>query len=155
MASLRTPGDAIAGVVLWSLAALVWWQSTTWPASTEVAGNPVILPRAFAGIMALVGLVLILRRRPLPEEAEESGDHRPLHALFAIGATAVLGVLLEPLGLIPAGILYVLVLQRMVGAPWRTAVPFAVATPVAIWLVFATALHVPLPSGQLWSAIYP
>src|SRR5215212_3227837 len=154
MASFRRPGDVIAGVVLWSIAALVWWQSTSWPTAADVAGNPVILPRVLAGIMVLAGLVLILGRRPPPEEAEESGGHRPSHALLAVGATAALGVLLEPLGLIPAGILYVLVLQRIVGAPWRTAVPFAVATPVAIWLVFATALHVPLPSGQLWSAIH-
>jgi putative tricarboxylic transport membrane protein len=155
MTYARRPGDLVAGGILWVIGAVIWWQSTTWPAAADVAGNPVVLPRILAGIMAVVGLGLILRRRPDPEDTEGSGQHRPRDTLLAVGATVVLGLLLDKLGLIPAGILYVLVLQRLVGAPWRIAVPFAVATPVAIWLVFVTALHVPLPAGEIWSTISP
>jgi putative tricarboxylic transport membrane protein len=151
----RRPGDLVAGGILWVIAAVIWWQSTTWPAAADVAGNPVVLPRILAGIMVVVGLDLILRRRPSPDDTEGGGLHRPRDTLLAVGATVVLGLLLDTLGLIPAGILYVLVLQRLVGAPWRIAVPFAVATPVAIWLVFVTALHVPLPAGEIWSFISP
>ena len=151
----RRIGDLIAGSVLWSIAAVVWWQSTTWPAAADVAGNPVVLPRVLAGIMVVVGLALIIGRRPSPDEADGGADHRPRDALMAVGATVALAFLLDPLGLIPAGVAYVLVLQRLAGAPWRVAVPFAVCTPVAIWLIFATALHVPLPSGEIWSALLP
>src|SRR5215208_1835379 len=103
MASKRRSGDVVAGLILWSLAALVWWQSTTWPEAADVAGNPVILPRALAAITALVGLVLLLKRRPPPEEADGKGGHRPVDAFLAIGATVALALALEPLGLIPAG----------------------------------------------------
>jgi putative tricarboxylic transport membrane protein len=153
MAHGRRPGDLIAGGILWVIAAIIWWQSTTWPAAADVAGNPVVLPRIIAGIMVVVALALILRRRPDPEEVEGGGRHRPRDTALAVGATVALALLLDPLGLIAAGILYVLVLQRLVGAPWRIAVPFAVATPIAIWLVFVTALHVPLPVGEIWSFV--
>ncbi len=153
MTHARRPSDMIAGGILWVIAAIIWWQSTTWPAAADVAGNPVVLPRIIAGIMVVVGLALVLRRRPDPEEVEGGGRHRPRDTVLAVGATVALALLLDPLGLIPAGILYVLVLQRLVGAPWRIAVPFAVATPVAIWLVFVTALHVPLPVGEIWSFV--
>ncbi len=155
MTHARRPSDLIAGGILWVIAAIIWWQSTTWPAAADVAGNPVVLPRIIAGIMVVVGLALVLRRRPDPEEAEGGGRYRPCDTVLAVGATVALALLLDPLGLIPAGILYVLVLQRLVGAPWRIAVPFAVATPVAIWLVFVTALHVPLPVGEIWSFVSP
>jgi putative tricarboxylic transport membrane protein len=113
------------------------------------------MPRVLAAIMALVGFVLVLRHRPDPDEADDSGSHRPFDTLVAVGATIALAFLLDPLGLIPAGVAYVLVLQRLVGAPWRVAVPFAVAAPIAIWLIFVTALHVPLPSGEIWSFLRP
>jgi putative tricarboxylic transport membrane protein len=155
MTHAQRPGDLVAGGILWVIAAVIWWQSTTWPAAADVAGNPVVLPRIIAGIMLVVGLALILRRRPDPEDTEGSGRHRPRDTVLAVGATVALGLLLDTLGLIPAGIVYVLVLQRLVGAPWRIAVPFAVATPIAIWLVFVTVLHVPLPAGEIWSLISP
>ncbi|MBM6583447.1 tripartite tricarboxylate transporter TctB family protein [Microvirga sp. BT689] len=155
MTHARRPSDLIAGGILWVIAVIIWWQSTTWPAAADVAGNPVVLPRIIAGIMVVVGLALVLRRRPDPEEVEGGGRHRPRDTVLAVGTTVALALLLDPLGLIPAGILYVLVLQRLVGAPWRIAVPFAVATPVAIWLVFVTALHVPLPVGEIWSFVSP
>jgi putative tricarboxylic transport membrane protein len=155
MTHARRPSDLIAGGILWVIAATIWWQSTTWPAAADVAGNPVVLPRIIAGIMVVVGLALVLRQHPDPEEIEGGGRHRPRDTVLAVGATVALALLLNPLGLIPAGILYVLVLQRLVGAPWRIAVPFAVATPIAIWLVFVTALHVPLPVGEIWSFVSP
>jgi putative tricarboxylic transport membrane protein len=155
MTHARRPGDLIAGGILWVIATIIWWQSTTWPAAADVAGNPVVLPRIIAGIMVVVGLALILRRRPDPKEAVGGGRHRPRDTVLAVGATVALALVLDPLGLVAAGILYVLVLQRLVGAPWRIAVPFAVATPIAIWLVFVSALHVPRPVGEIWSFVSP
>lgn len=156
MPAVARAGDLVAGAILIALAGIVWQQSGTWPAAADVAGNPVVMPRVLSGVMIVVGLVLALRRRPAPADAETAaGEHRPRHTVYGLVATALLALLLTPLGLIPAGILYVLALQRLVGAPWRTALPFAVATPIAIWLIFATALHVPLPAGEIWGFLRP
>jgi putative tricarboxylic transport membrane protein len=149
------PADAVAAVVLWAIAAIIWWQSTKWPQAADVAGNPVVLPRALALIMIATGLGLVLLRRPAPLEDGDTASHRLGDTLAAIGATMVLAVLLDPLGLVPAGILYVLALQRLVGAPWRLVIPFALATPVAIWLIFASLLNVPLPAGLLAPLLRP
>lgn len=147
----RRPGDIVAGLLLWGLAALIWQQSTTWP-EAGFAGNPVVMPRALALIMAACGAALILRPRVAPEAPEGGGVPRPRDALLAAVVTVGLALLLETLGLILAGVLYIVVLQRIVGAPWKVALPFAVAVPVAIWLIFVTALHVPLPVGEIFES---
>lgn len=149
------PADAVAAMVLWVIAATIWWQSTKWPQAADVAGNPVVLPRALALIMVATGLGLVLLRRPDPVEDGDTAAHRLRDALAAVGVTMVLALLLDPLGLIPAGVLYILALQRIVGAPWRLAVPFALATPVTIWLIFVSLLNVPLPAGLLAPLLRP
>ncbi len=149
------PGDILAGVILWAMAAVIVQQSTTWPVAGDVAGNPVVFPRILAAIMALAGLALVVLRRPEPEGETDGTILLPGRTVQAIIATVVLALALDWLGLIAAGIAYVLVLQRIAGAPWRAAVPFAVATPVVIWLVFVAMLRVPLPVGQLWKTLIP
>src|SRR5918997_220157 len=117
------PGDIVAGLVLLSLAAVIVQQSTTWPAAADVAGNPTVMPRVLAAIMALVGIVLIVARRVLPPQ-EEGGLPRPVHTIIAVVITAAFALLLEPIGLVVAGTLYLAALQRLLGASWRLVLPF-------------------------------
>jgi hypothetical protein len=147
-------GDAVAGTILWTVAAVIVQQSTTWPASGDVAGDPTVFPRALAAIMFACGLALFVLRRPAPEKAGETGGLTPSLTLAAIGATVLLAMSLETLGLVPGGIVFLLVAQRIAGAAWRVALPFAIGTPIVIWLVFVTALHVPLPRGEIWQWLF-
>ena len=151
MKARKRAGDIVAGVVLWAMAATIVWQSTTWPVAGDVAGNPTVFPRALAAIMFVCGLSLFVFHRPIPEGAEGTSDHRPMLTLAAVGATILLALSLEPFGLVPSGIVFLLVAQRIAGARWRIALPFAIGTPILIWLVFVTFLHVPLPRGEVWS----
>ncbi len=151
MAAATYTGDRVAGIALAAVAGIIWWQSTLWPTSGDVGGNPVVLPRILAGLMLAVGVALLLGRRAAPQSEDgDTSGHKPLHALAAIAVTILLAALFDWLGLIAAGIVYVAVLQRIVGAPWRIALPFAVAMPIVIWLVFYKGLSVPLPQGELW-----
>jgi putative tricarboxylic transport membrane protein len=151
MKARKRPGDIVAGVVLWAMAATIVQQSTTWPVAGDVAGNPTVFPRALAAIMFVCGLSLFVFHRPVPEGAGATSDHRPMLTLAAVGATILLALSLEPFGLVPSGIVFLLVAQRIAGARWRVALPFAIGTPILIWLVFVTFLHVPLPRGEIWS----
>ena len=151
MTQRRRSGDLVAGAILWTMAAVIVQQSTTWPVAGDVAGNPTVFPRALAAIMFACGLALFVLRRPTPEGVGGAGELRPLLTLAAVGATVLLAVSLEPIGLVPAGIVFLLVAQRIAGARWRVALPFAIGTPILIWLVFVTFLHVPLPRGEIWS----
>ncbi|MCC6195357.1 MAG: tripartite tricarboxylate transporter TctB family protein [Burkholderiales bacterium] len=151
----RRSGDIVAGTVLWAMAAIIVQQSTTWPIAGDVAGNPTVFPRALAAIMFGCGLVLFVFRRPAPEEdAAGMGARSPVLTLATVGATVLLAVSLEPFGLVPAGIAFLIVAQRIAGAPWRSALSFAVGTPILIWLVFVTALSVPLPRGEVWLRLF-
>jgi hypothetical protein len=147
-------GDAVAGTILWAAAAVIVQQSTTWPASGDVAGDPTVFPRALAAIMFACGLALFLLRRAGPDREGGAGELKPSRTLILIGVTVLLALSLETVGLIPAGIIYVFLAQRIAGAPWRKALPFAIGTPILIWLVFVTALHVPLPRGEMWQWLF-
>jgi putative tricarboxylic transport membrane protein len=143
-------GDVVAGTLLWAMAAIIIQHSTTWPTSGDVAGDPTVFPRALAAIMVASGLALFLLRRPAPDRDEGTGELKTLRTLILVGFTMLMALALETLGLVTAGIIYVFAAQRLAGAPWRKALPFAIGAPIAIWLVFVTVLHVPLPKGEIW-----
>ena len=147
-------GDAVAGTLLWVMAAVIVQQSTTWPSSGDVAGDPTVFPRALAAIMFASGLAFFILRRPPPDREEGTGELRTYRTLFLIGLTMLMALSLETLGLVTAGIVYVFAAQRLAGAPWRKALPFAIGAPIAIWLVFVTVLHVPLPRGEIWQWLF-
>ena len=155
-------GDAWAGAVLVAMAIGIWYESTRWPAAVGFAGDPLVLPRSLALLMAGVAAALIfgaLRRRAAAaaasgasarSEASASGASiRPV--LLGIGATAGLGVLLEPLGLVVAAFAYLFAMQRITAAPIRSAVIASIAIPALLWLAFVKVLNVPLPIGRIWA----
>lgn len=140
-------GDRVAAVALTSLAGVILWQSTTWPDAGDFAGNPVVMPRALATAMVITAAALAFRRRPVPDAMAEA---RPQRVLIGAAFTVALALLLQPLGLIGAGIPYLVALMLITRAPWRRALPVAIVAPVLIWIVFALLLNVPLPVGDLW-----
>ena len=143
--------DLLAASVLVGLAALTIWESTRWPETAGFAGNPTLVPRMLAALMLATALGLAipaLRRQGSTGDPAWTGG-----ALLAAGATLVLAIALPFLGVLGAGIPYLLALQRIGRTPWRLALPVAIVAPLAVWLAFARGLNVPLPSGTLWSAL--
>jgi len=96
-------------------------------------------------ILTAVGLAVFAGRGMPREEGNVPS------ALRAIGATAALAALLPFLGVIGAGIPYLLALQRFGGAPMLPSMISAVAAPVLLYVAFAKGLNVPLPIGAAWS----
>lgn len=71
------------------------------------------------------------------------------NVVFMIGSLVVYAALLEPLGFLVATIPLLLVLLRGVDpVPWRTAIPTAVISTVAVWWVLKRALLIQLPAGM-------
>ncbi|MBL8700632.1 MAG: tripartite tricarboxylate transporter TctB family protein [Alphaproteobacteria bacterium] len=135
-----------------ALAAVTVWESTRWPAAASFAGDPTLLPRALAMLM-VVTAVALLRFPSRPAPAEDGGAPVIGRTAAAVAATIGLATLLPYVGVVGAGIPYLLALQRLNGAAWRAALATSVAAPVLIWLAFARGLNVPLPSGSLWAAL--
>lgn len=131
------------------LAAVTLWESTRWPPAVSFAGDPTLLPRALAALMVATALALVwFSPRSARQPAADAMIAKPL---LGIGVTLGLAGLLPILGVIGAGVPYLLALQRLNGAAWRPAVTTSVLAPVLIWLAFAKGLNVPLPTGSFWS----
>jgi hypothetical protein len=146
VARTRAPDYAAAGILV-MLAAVIVWESTRWPAAAAFAGNPTLVPHSLAVLMVVTAIAIVwFAGAGMPAERGHAAG-----ALLAIGATAALAALLPVLGVIGAGIPYLLALQRACGAPGRISAISAVVTPIALYAVFAKGLNVPLPVGSLWT----
>jgi hypothetical protein len=142
----RVPDFAAAGILV-VLAAVVFWESTRWPAAGGFAGNATLVPHSLALLMVATAIGLaLLAGRGMPDE-----EGRIAAALGGIGATAAMAALLPILGVIVAGSMYLLALQRFVGAPVKSSLISALVAPATLYVVFAKGLNVPLPIGSAWS----
>lgn len=148
VARRRGPDYAAAGILV-VLAAVIVWESTRWPAAAAFAGNPTLVPHSLAALMVLTaaGIAWFAGAGMPAEQGNATG------ALLAIGATAAMAALLPSLGLIGAGIPYLVALQRACGASMRSSMISAIATPIALYAVFAKGLNVPLPIGSFWTTL--
>jgi len=126
-------------------------------------GDP-LGPRAFPSVitagMAISAVLLALeiwraRRAAAPAQAEPSGQpplgRRGVVSLGTVVLCFVLYVLLvEPLGFVLASGLFLMAscttLNRRI---WRTNLTVAIGVPLALYLLLAKLLMVPLPAGLL------
>lgn len=132
------------------LAAITLWESTRWPPAVSFAGDPTLLPRSLAALMVATAAALAwFSARSAVEPATQSMIAKPL---LGIGVTLGLAALLPVLGVVGAGVPYLLTLQRLSGAAWRPAIATSILAPVMIWLAFAKGLNVPLPTGSFWAS---
>lgn len=146
----RGPDFAAAGILV-VLAAVIVWESTRWPPAGSFAGNPTLVPHSLAVLMVATAIGLAL----FAGLGMPSDERKVSTALAGIGATAAMAALLPLLGVIGAGIPYLLALQRLLGAPLRPSLVSSFAAPVILYVVFAKGLNVPLPIGTAWSFLGP
>ena len=109
------------------------------------------------GIMVACGVGRGFEKEAEAAVASHGGTEEQTHTGIVAGAR----VLLPPallllyvfgvnwLGFIPTAALIVLIVSTALGASLRLAIPLAIFTPVAVHLVFAKLLRVPLPVGFL------
>ncbi len=149
----RLLGAVLVCFGLGVLALAVWLPPTT-------AADPVG-PRGFPVLLALVilacGVALVVApERPsstggAPDgEAEERGALAPRPLLGAIALTAAYLAVLEPAGYLlatPPYLAALLLVQRRVTP--RAFVLTVLGLPVALYVLFAVVMRVPLPPGPL------
>lgn len=148
--------DAALGVVLLGAAAAIAFAARDFPVVPGQAYGPSLFPGVIAAGFALCGATLILRqwrRRPggpwLDPGPLLAEPRARLDALLLFGAIGFYLVAAERLGFIPAAAAILLVLVRRFGASWWLAIVTALAGPLAVHLLFAEWLRVPLPLGIL------
>jgi putative tricarboxylic transport membrane protein len=148
--------DAALGVVLLGAAAAIAVAAREFPVVPGQAFGPSLFPGVIAAGFALCGVALILRhwrRRPggpwLDPGPLLAEPRARLDALLLFGAIGFYLAAAERLGFMPTAALILLVLVRRFGASWWLAIATAALGPLAIHLLFAEWLRVPLPLGLM------
>ncbi len=141
--------DIISGLLVIPLCAYVFVESSRWPILPDM-GNPAWIPRGVA--LCLLGaalrlLYLAAKGRTLFLESRLKGADRA-RVLWVAALTGAYVIFVERLGFIAASVPYMFGFALVLGERrWVRLALFAIVVPVATYLLFDTALNVPLPRG--------
>ena len=141
--------DLFSALCVIPICIYVFYESGRWPMLPDL-GDPAWIPRGVA--VVLLGAVLLLLRKALrggsltlPARLEGADRTRVLWVAVLTGAY-VFGI--ERLGFMTATAPYLFGFSLALGERrWVRLVLFAIVVPVATYLLFDTALNVPLPRG--------
>jgi hypothetical protein len=143
------PVDILAAAILLPICGWVFYESGRWPMLPDL-GNPAWIPRGVAAILlaaAVLLLVKALRGRSLTLPARIQASDRA-RVLWVAALTAGWVLVIERLGFMAATAPYLFGFVVALGERrWIRVALFAIAVPVATYLVFDRTLNVPLPRG--------
>ncbi|MFB3819986.1 MAG: tripartite tricarboxylate transporter TctB family protein [Candidatus Methylomirabilales bacterium] len=143
------PVDIISALILFPICAWVFYESGQWPILPDL-GNPAWIPRGVAALLfgaAVLLLAKALRGGSLTLASRLEGRDRA-RVLWVAALTAAWVLVIERLGFITATVPYLFGFVVALGERrWLRVALFAVAVPVATYLVFDRTLNVPLPRG--------
>jgi len=143
--------DIIAAAIVIPICLYVFYESGKWPVPA-LLGRPFIIPRGVATFLLITALLLLhraLKGRALELEKRLEGAN-----LRRITGAAVLtfGYLfvVERIGFLGTTFVYMLCFVWVLGERrWFRLALFGILVPIVVFMIFSTALHVPLPRGWL------
>jgi len=146
---IRNPKDFWTGAIFMAFGGAAVILGRDYPFGTTFKMGPGYFPTVLGALLALVGLITVLRGLLRPGTAVGVLAYREI--LLVLTATVLFGVLLRGAGLMVAVVLLV-----MVGAyasryfRWGTALALAAGMAAFCVLVFVKALGLPLPILGPW-----
>jgi putative tricarboxylic transport membrane protein len=153
--------DAALGVVLLGAAAAIAAVAQGFPGVPGQNFGPALFPSVIAAGFALCAVALILRHARTGSGARwidpgplVTEPRARLDAVLVLGAVGAYLLVAERLGFIPTAAAILVVLVRRFGASWPLTLATAALGPLAIHLLFAEWLRVPLPLGVLLGLRY-
>ncbi|MFG1298197.1 tripartite tricarboxylate transporter TctB family protein [Xanthobacter sp. V3C-3] len=150
---IRNPKDVMSGLLFIALAALFAWQALDLPMGTAVRMGPGYFPMVLAGLMGLLGLIVLINGLRFPGEMPSGVAWRALAVLtFAV---AFFGFAVRPLGFLPALAISVFV-SALASTKFRllTALANTAVMTLFAWVVFIKGLGLPLPLLGPWLGGY-
>ena len=141
--------DILVALIIVPICLYVFYESGNWPKQALI-GAPTLIPRGVAAFLLIAAAMLFMRalkgRSLMLEEKLIGTDRRRVIAGAVL--TGAYAVLLSYVGFLITTFLYLLLFGLVVGERrWLHLGLFAVLVPIAIYLIFATILNVPLPPG--------
>ena len=143
---VRNQPDFFTGLMFVMAGAGFSYGATKYEIGTAAQMGPGFFPLLLGGLLALLGLVVVLwsLSPKNPVEAVERIGLKPL--LLVLGAVTLFGVLLVPLGLILASV--VLLFMSTLAShefQWRYALVTMLILISACYLIFILGLGLPIP----------
>jgi hypothetical protein len=141
--------DILVSLIIAPICLYVFYESGNWPKQALI-GAPTLIPWGVAScllVAAGVQFVRALTGRALTLEERLTGPNRR-RVLSAVLLTGGYAALVSYVGFLVTTFFYLVLFGLAAGERrWVRLIAFAMAVPVAIYLIFATILNVPLPPG--------
>jgi len=139
--------DQFSGLLLFLLALFVWWENRTYPVGTLTEPGPGYLPLGLAIFMGAVGLLVAVGGGKSPRLFASRWPEL-IRAIVVLTACGFGALALERLGYrLTVFALLVFFLGVVERKKWWVVAAVAIGFSVISYLVFATWLRVPLPTG--------
>ena len=144
--------DIIVSLFIIPVCLYVFYESARWPI-IDGTGNATWVPRGDAFCLLAAGFLLLvkaLRGRSLTIPSRLVGADRT-RVLWIVVLTGAYTAAVDYVGFITTTIPYLFGFALVLGErKWSRLVLFAVGVPIATYILFSTALHVPLPRGWFY-----
>jgi hypothetical protein len=144
--------DIIVSLLVIPICLYVFYESARWPI-IDGTGNATWVPRGDAFCLLAAGFLLLvkaLRGRSLTIPSRLVGADRT-RVLWIVVLTGAFTAAVDYVGFITTTIPYLFGFALVLGErKWSRLVLFAVGVPIATYILFSTALHVPLPRGWFY-----
>ena len=141
--------DIIVSLLLIPICLYVFYESGRWPIIADT-GNAAWVPRGAAACLMAAAVLLFIRAlqgRSLTIPSRLVGADRS-RVLWIAVLTGAYTIAVEYVGFIATGVPYMFGFAFVLGErKWVRLILFAVGVPIATYILFRTALHVPLPQG--------
>ena len=149
-------GDIIAVVMVIPICLYVFYESTQWPVAA-LLGRPFVIPRGVSTVLLGAILFLLYRAltgRALNLEKRLAGTTDLWRVTGATVLTFGYMFVVERIGFFVTTLLYMLLFALVLGERrWLRLVLFAIIVPLIVYVLFSTALHVPLPRGCIENSL--
>jgi hypothetical protein len=141
---IRAPKDFWAGLMFLAFGVGFMWVAQNYQMGTSVRMGPAYFPTVLGGILALIGLAIVVQSLATAGGPVPKFHFRPL--ILIVFAVVIFGVLLKPLGLVLS-----LALLVGIGAfggfefkSKEVAILYVVLAIFSVW-VFVKGLGLPIP----------
>lgn len=142
---MRNPRDFWTGAMFTTLGVAAVVVAGNYPMGTATRMGPAYFPTIVGAVLAVIGLIALVRSFLQPGEPIKGFAVRPL--VLVLGATVLFAVLVRSAGLVVALIVLVMV-SAFASAMFRWVPSLALAIGLAVFsvVVFVKALGLPIPA---------